>query len=58
MLLFGAPIGESEVNFVLNRALQFRLPVFIVGVWRMPCSLCFETVRGTLLAMVPSGTEA
>ena len=58
MLLFGAPIGESEVNLVLKRALQLRLPVLMVGVCLMPCSLCFETVRGTLFAMVPSGTDA
>jgi hypothetical protein len=59
MLLFGvAPMGERDVNLVLNRALQFRLPVLIVGVYRIPWSLCFETVRGTLFAIVPSGTEA
>jgi hypothetical protein len=58
MLLFGAPMGESDMNFVFKIELQLRFPVLIVGVYLIPLSLYFATVVGTLFAMVPSGKEA
>ena len=51
-------MGESDMNFVLRIVLQLRFPVLIVGVCLKPWSLCLETVRGTLFAMVPSGRDA